>query len=163
MLSTAIGFAAMHVLFKLSTRRSGAGRPSSPFVANLLLHRLTAVLSASYTESTALLGVVTVLWLNAEAHYWWVVLAPLVLSLSRNVVIAMVPSSSPTGSWRWASRLTRASTRAPARRDWGARGIRGRPDVALADDRHDRDDTPNAYNDTMLAWNIETKIKLYLW
>ena len=49
-----------------STRRSGAGRRSSPSSATCFFIASPAF-SASYTESTALLGVVTVLMADAEA------------------------------------------------------------------------------------------------
>jgi len=86
-----------------------------------------------------------------------------VLSLSRNVVIAMVPVILAHAAVRW------------WKKDEGAHPVRLRlglgalaayagaltwlwPTIVTI-----ATDTPNAYNDTMLAWNIETKIKLYLW
>ncbi|GAA1989233.1 hypothetical protein GCM10009817_33810 [Terrabacter lapilli] len=162
LLSTAIGFAAMHVLFKLVDQAVGRWEAIVAVVATCFFIASPAF-SASYTESTALLGVVTILWLLRERRYWWVVLALLVLSLSRNVVIAMVPVIIAHAVVRW------------RQHDEGEHPVRLRvglgalavyagaltwlwPTVVTI-----ATDTPNAYNDTMLAWNIETKIKLYLW
>lgn len=161
-LSTVIGFAAMYMLFKLVDQAVGRWEAIVAVVATSFFIASPAF-SASYTESTALLGVVTVLWLMRKRKYWWVVLALLVLSLSRNVVIAMVPVivAHWVVPWRQGDegehpvrlRVGLGALAAYA----GALTWLWPTIVTIATD------TPNAYNDTMLAWNIETKIKLYLW
>ena len=162
MLSIVIGFAAMHVLFKLVDQAVGRWEAIVAVVATCFSIASPAF-SASYTESTALLGVVTVLCLLRKRQYWWVALALLVLSLSRNVVIAMVPVIIAHAVVRWRQgdegehpvrlRVGLGVLAAYA----GALTFLWPTIVTIATD------TPNAYNDTMLAWNIETKIKLYLW
>ncbi|MER7073809.1 hypothetical protein [Terrabacter sp. NPDC000476] len=162
LLSTAIGFAAMHLLFKLVDQAVGRWEAIVAVVATCFFIASPAF-SASYTESTALLGVVTVLWLLRGRRYVWVAVALLVLSLSRNVVIAMVPVIIAHAVVRWRQgdegthptrfRIGMAALAAYA----GALTWLWPTIVSIATD------TPNAYNDTMLAWNIETKIKLYLW
>lgn len=162
LLSTAIGFAAMHLLFKLVDQAVGRWEAIVAVVATCFFIASPAF-SASYTESTALLGVVTVLWLLRGRRYAWVAVALLVLSLSRNVVIAMVPVIIAHAVVRWRQgdegahptrfRIGMAALAAYA----GALTWLWPTIVSIATD------TPNAYNDTMLAWNIETKIKLYLW
>ena len=161
-LSTAIGFVAMHMLFKLVDQVVGRWEAIVAVVATCFFIASPAF-SASYTESTALLGVVTVLWLLRRRRYWWVAVALLLLSLSRNIVIAMVPVIVAHAVVRWRQgdegprprrfRLAMAALAAYA----GALTWLWPTIVRIATD------TPNAYNDTMLAWNIETKIKLYLW
>jgi hypothetical protein len=161
-LSLVIGFAAMHLLFKLVDQAVGRWEAIVAVVATCFFIASPAF-SASYTESTALLGVVTVLWLLRKRQYAWVAVALLVLSLSRNVVIAMVPVIIAHGVVRWRQgdegehpvrlRVGLAALAAYA----GALTFLWPTIVTIATD------TPNAYNDTMLAWNIETKIKLYLW
>jgi hypothetical protein len=161
-LSTVLGFLAMHMLFKLVDQVVGRWEAIVAVVATCFFIASPAF-SASYTESTALLGVVTVLWLLRRRQYWWVAVALLVLSLSRNVVIAMVPVILTHAIVRWRQgdegphptryRLAMAALAAyAAALTWLWPTI-----VRIATD------TPNAYHDTMLAWNIETKIKLYLW
>ncbi|MFC3807456.1 hypothetical protein [Terrabacter sp. MAHUQ-38] len=161
-LSTVIGFVAMHLLFKLVDQAVGRWEAIVAVVATCFFIASPAF-SASYTESTALLGVVTVLWLLRRRQYWWVAVALLVLSLSRNVVIAMVPVIVAHAVVRWRQgdegahprrfRLAMAALAAYA----GVLTWLWPTIVTIATD------TPNAYNDTMRAWNIETKIKLYLW
>ncbi|MFD1055254.1 hypothetical protein [Terrabacter terrigena] len=161
-LSTVIGFVAMYMLFKLVDQVVGRWEAIVAVVATSFFIASPAF-SASYTESTALLGVVTVLWLLRRRHYWWVAATLLALSLSRNVVIAMVPVILAHAVVRWRQgdegthpkrfRVAMGVLAAYA----GALTWLWPTIVTIATD------TPNAYNDTMLAWNIETKIKLYLW
>ena len=161
-LSTLIGFVAMYMLFKLVDQVVGRWEAIVAVVATSFFIASPAF-SASYTESTALLGVVTVLWLLRRRQYWWVAVTLLVLSLSRNVVIAMVPVIIAHAVVRWRQgdegphpgrfRVAMGVLAAYA----GALTWLWPTIVTIATD------TPNAYNDTMLAWNIETKIKLYLW
>ena len=161
-LSTVLGFVAMYMLFKLVDQAVGRWEAIVAVVATSFFIASPAF-SASYTESTALLGVVTVLWLLRRRQYWWVALTLLVLSLSRNVVIAMVPVIIAHAVVRW-----RQHDEGPhptrLRVGLGALAVYAGtltwlwPTIVTI-----ATDTPNAYNDTMLAWNIETKIKLYLW
>ena len=161
-LSTVLGFVAMYMLFKLVDQAVGRWEAIVAVVATSFFIASPAF-SASYTESTALLGVVTVLWLLRRRQYWWVALTLLVLSLSRNVVIAMVPVIIAHAVVRWRQHdegphPTRLRVGLGALAVYaGALTWLWPTIVTIATD------TPNAYNDTMLAWNIETKIKLYLW
>jgi hypothetical protein len=162
LLSTIIGFIAMYMLFKLVDQAVGRWEAIVAVVATSF-YIASPAFSASYTESTGLLLVVTVLWLLRKRKYWWVVPALLVLALTRNVVIAMVPVIVAHSVVRW------------WRNDEGPRPVRFRvamgalaayaalltwlwPTIVTI-----ATDTPNAYNDTMLAWNIQTKVKLYMW
>jgi hypothetical protein len=162
LLSTIIGFVAMYMLFKLVDEAVGRWEAIVAVVATSF-YIASPAFSASYTESTGLLLVVTVLWLIRKRKYWWVVPALLVLALTRNVVIAMVPVIIAHAVVRW------------WHNDEGPHPVRFRvamgalaayagvltwlwPTIVTI-----ATDTPNAYNDTMLAWNIQTKVKLYMW
>ncbi|WP_297777270.1 hypothetical protein, partial [Mycobacterium sp.] len=89
-LSTIIGFFAIHLLFKLVDRAVGRWE-AIVAVIGVCFYIASPIFSASYTESTALLMVVVCLLLLRARRYGWLVPALLVLALSRNVVIAMVP------------------------------------------------------------------------
>lgn len=162
LLSTLIGFVAMYLLFRFIDQVVGRW-PAIVAVVATCFYIASPVFSASYTESTALLMVVVVLMLLRARRYGWVVLALLVLALSRNVVVAMVPVIVAHAVVRWHQddegpnpkrfRIGMAALAAWA----GALTFLWPTIVTIATD------TPNAYNDTMLAWNIQTKIKLYMW
>jgi hypothetical protein len=162
LLSTLVGFAAMHMLFKLVDEVVGRWEAVVAVVATCF-YIASPAFSASYTESTALLGVTTTLWLLRRRRYGWVVLALLVLSLSRNVVIAMVPVILAHAAVRWWKKDEGTN---PVRFRWLMAGLAAYAGaltwlwptiVSIATE------TPDAYNQTMLAWNIQTKVKLYLW
>ncbi|EWT00135.1 integral membrane protein [Intrasporangium oryzae NRRL B-24470] len=161
-LSTLIGFAAMYFLFKLVDQAVGRWEAIVAVVATCF-YIASPVFSASYTESLALLMVVVVLLLLRARRYAWVVPALLVLSLSRNVVIAMVPVITAHAVVRW---WQGDEGPHPKRFRWGMAALAAYAGaltflwpkiVAIATD------TPNAYEETMLAWNIQTKVKLYMW
>ncbi|MCU1538868.1 MAG: putative integral rane protein [Humibacillus sp.] len=160
--STLLGFVAMHLLFRLVDRAVGRWEAIVAVTATSF-YVAAAAFSASYTESAALLVVVTVLLLLRARRYGWVVVALLALSLTRNVVIAMVPVILAHAVVRW--RQHDEGDR-PVRFRWGMAALAAYAGaltflwptfVSFATD------TPDAYNQTMLAWNIETKVKLYLW
>ncbi len=161
-LSTLIGFVAMHLLFKLVDQAVGRWEAIVAVTATSF-YIAAAAFSASYTESAALLIVVTVLLLLRARRYGWVVVALLALSLTRNVVIAMVPVIIAHAVVRWRQH---DEGERPVRLRWGLAALAAYAGaltflwptfVSFATD------TPDAYNQTMLAWNIETKVKLYLW
>lgn len=161
-LSTLIGFVAMHLLFKLVDQAVGRWEAIVAVTATSF-YIAAAAFSASYTESAALLVVVTVLLLLRARRYGWVVVALLALSLTRNVVIAMVPVIIAHAVVRWRQH---DEGERPVRLRWGLAALAAYAGaltflwptfVSFATD------TPDAYNQTMLAWNIETKVKLYLW
>ena len=162
LLSTLIGFVAMHLLFKLVDQAVGRWEAIVAVTATSF-YIASAAFSASYTESAALLLVVTVLLLLRARRYAWVVVALLALSLTRNVVIAMVPVILAHAVVRWRQR---DEGEHPVRLRWGMAALAAYagaltflwPTIVSIGT-----DTPDAYNQTMLAWNIETKIKLYLW
>ena len=86
--------------------------------------------------------VVTVLMLLRARRYWWVVVALLVLSLTRNVVIAMVPVIIAHAVVRWRQGDEGPS---PVRFRWGMAALAawaGPADLALADDRLPRHPDP---------------------
>ncbi|MDN5797175.1 MAG: hypothetical protein L0H79_15675 [Intrasporangium sp.] len=161
-LSTLIGFAAVHLLFRLVDRAVGRWEAIVAVVA-VCFYVASPIFSASYTESTALLLVVVCLMLLRARRYGWLVLALLVLALSRNVVIAMVPVIIAHAALRW------------RQGDEGSDPVRFRvgmavlalyagvltwlwPSIASIVTQ-----TPGAYTQTMLAWHIKTSLKLYQW
>ncbi|HET8989467.1 MAG TPA: hypothetical protein VFN43_13210 [Humibacillus sp.] len=162
LLSTLIGFVAMHLLFKLVDQAVGRWEAIVAVTATSF-YIASAAFSASYTESAALLLVVTVMLLLRARRYGWVVVALLALSLTRNVVIAMVPVIVAHAVVRWRQHDEGDN---PVRFRWGMAALAGYaaaltflwPTIVSIGT-----DTPDAYNQTMLAWNIETKVKLYLW
>jgi hypothetical protein len=162
LLSTLIGFVAMYLLFRLVDQAVGRWEAIVAVVATSF-YIASPAFSASYTESTGLLLVVTVLWLLRKRRYWWVVLALLALALTRNVVIAMVPVIVAHAVVRWwhddeGPRPVRFRVAMGALAAYAAALTWLWPTIVTI-----ATDTPNAYNDTMLAWNIQTKVKLYLW
>ncbi len=62
------------------------------------------ILQAAYTESLALLLIVVVLLLLRSRRYAWAAVAIVLLALTRNVVIAMVPVILAHGVVRWRQR-----------------------------------------------------------
>ncbi len=161
-LSTVIGFPAMYLLFRLVDRAVGRWEAIVAVTATCFFIA-SSIFSASYTESTALLLVVSLLLLLRARHYWWVAVALVVLSLTRNVVIVMAPVIVTHAIVRW--RQGDEGLR-PVRWRWGMAALTGFAAaltflwptiVSIATN------TPDAYNRTMQAWNIETEIKLGLW
>jgi hypothetical protein len=162
LLSTLIGFAAMYFLFKLVDEAVGRWEAVVAVVATCF-YIASPVFSASYTESTALLLVVVILLLMRARRYWWVVPALLALSLSRNVVVAMVPVIIAHAVVRWRRGDEGPD---PVRFRWGMAALAAYAGaltwlwptlVGIFTE------TPDAYNQTMKAWNIQTKLKLYMW
>ncbi|MEO7753648.1 MAG: hypothetical protein ABIS35_09565 [Terracoccus sp.] len=162
LLSTLIGFVAMYLLFRLVDRAVGRWEAIVAVVATCF-YIASPVFSASYTESLALLVVTTCLLLLRARRYGWLVLALLVLSLSRNVVIAMAPAIIAHAAIRWRQGDEGSN---PVRLRLGMLAMAGYagaltflwPTIVTIATQ-----TPNAYNETMLAWNIQTKVKLYMW
>ncbi|HET7399747.1 MAG TPA: hypothetical protein VFJ94_14615 [Intrasporangium sp.] len=161
-LSMLIGVAAILMLFKLVDEAVGRWEAVVAVVATCF-YVASPIFSASYTESTALLLVTLTLWLLRRRRYGWVVVSLLVLSLSRNVVIAMVPVILAHAVVRW---RTGDEGPHPIRLRVGLAALAAYagmltwlwPTIASA-----VTGTPDAYNETMLAWKIQTKIKLYMW
>lgn len=161
-LSTLIGVAAILMLFKLVDEAVGRWAGIVSVIATCF-YVASPIFSASYTESTALLLVTLTLWLLRRRRYGWVVVALLVLALSRNVVIAMVPVIIAHAVVRWRTGDEGAHpTR--LRLGLGALAVYAGlltwlwPAVASV-----VTNTPDAYSQTMLAWRIQTNIKLYMW
>jgi hypothetical protein len=161
-LSTLIGFPAIHLLFRFIDRTVGRWEAIVAVVA-VCFYIASPIFSASYTESTALLVVVVCLMLLRARRYGWLVLALLVLALSRNVVIAMAPVIVAHAVVRW-----RKGDEGPNpvrfRLGMGALALYAGmltwlwPAIASIVTQ-----TPNAYVQTMLAWKIKTSLKLYQW
>ncbi|WP_245963434.1 hypothetical protein [Terracoccus luteus] len=162
LVSTVIGFVAVYLLFRLVDRVVGRWEAIVAVVATSF-YIASPIFSASYTESTGLLMVVVVLTLLRARRYWWVALALLVTALSRNIVVAMVPVIIAHGVVRWhrkdeGENPTRLRLGLAALAAWaGILTLLWPTLVSLLTG------TPNAYNDTMEAWNIQTKLKLYMW
>lgn len=162
LLSTLIGFVAVFLLFKLADRVAGRFTAIVAVVATSF-YIASPVFSAAYTESLALLVVVGILLLLRARRYWWVAALLVVLALSRNVVIAMAPVVICHAVVRW-----RQHDEGP--RPWVLRvgllalaGFAGAltflwPTIISA-----ATGVADAYNLTMQAWNIETRLKLDLW
>ena len=161
-LSLVVGFFAMHLLFKLVDQAVGRFEAIVVVVATSF-YIASPVFSASYTESMALLVIVAILLLLRARQYLWVVPLLLVLSLTRNVVIAMVPVIIAHAVVRW------------RKADEGEHPVRLRvglgamaayaglltflwPTIASVATGVD-----GAYEKTMLAWRVQTKLKLYMW
>jgi hypothetical protein len=161
-LSLVIGFFAMHLLFKLVDRAVGRFEAVVVVVATCF-YIASPVFSASYTESLALLLVVAILLLLRARQYVWVVPLLLVLSLTRNIVIAMVPVILAHAVVRW---RTGDEGEHPVRLRVGLGGLAAYaalltflwPTIVGVSTGVD-----GAYEQTMLAWKIKTSIKLYMW
>ncbi len=161
-LSTLIGFAAVHLLFRLVDRAVGRWE-AVVAVVGVCFYVASPIFSASYTESTALLLVVVCLSLLRARRYAWLVLALLVLALSRNVVIAMAPAVVAHAVVRW-RQDDEGPDRVRFRVGMGALTLYAVvltwlwPSIAAIVTQ-----TPHAYTQTMLAWHIKTSLKLYQW
>jgi hypothetical protein len=161
-LSLVVGFFAMHVLFKLVDQAVGRFEAIVAVVATSFFIA-SPVFSASYTESAALLLIAGILLLLRRRQYAWVVPLLLMLSLTRNVVIAMVPVIIAHAVVRW---RTGDEGEQPVRLRIGlaAMGLYAGlltflwpTIVSLATG------VDGAYEQTMLAWKVQTKLKLYMW
>ncbi|MEO7130697.1 MAG: hypothetical protein ABIZ07_04910 [Dermatophilaceae bacterium] len=162
LLSTVIGLVAMWALFRLVDRAVGRFEAIVAVVATCF-YIASPVFSASYTESSALLLVVLVLLLLRARAYLWVVPALLLLALTRNVVVAMVPVILAHAVVRW------------RQDDEGPHPVRLRVGLGLMAVYAGAltflwptivgiaTGLPDGYNQTMLAWRIQTKLKLYMW
>lgn len=162
LLSTVLGAAAIVLLFRLVDQVVGRWEAIVAVVATCF-YIASPVFSAAYTESLALLLVVSILLLLRARRYWWVATLLVLLSLSRNVVIAMAPVVIAHAVVRW---RRGEEGEHPVRLRWSMAALAAFaaaltflwPTIVSIATR-----TPDAYNQTMLAWNIETKIKLRLW
>lgn len=162
LLSTLIGFVAIHLLFRLVDRAVGRWEAIVAVVA-VCFYVASPIFSASYTESTALLMVVVCLMLLRARRYAWLVLALLVLALSRNVVIAMAPVIIAHAVVRWRKadeglHPTRFRVGMGVLAAYAALLTWLWPSIASIVTQ-----TPDAYTQTMLAWRIKTTLKLYQW
>lgn len=161
-LSLLLGFFALHLLFKLVDRAVGRFEAIVAVVATSF-YMASPIFSASYTESIALLLIVAILLLLRARKYLWVVPMLLVLSLTRNVVVAMVPVIIAHAVVRWRSG------------DEGEHPVRLRAGLAALAVYAGLltflwptivgivTGVDGAYEQTMLAWKIQTKLKLYMW
>lgn len=162
LLSTVLGLLAMWALFRLVDRAVGRFEAIVAVVATCF-YIASPVFSASYSESAALLAVLAVLMLLRARAYPWVVPALLVLSLTRNVVVAMVPVIIAHAVVRW------------RQGDEGPHPVRLRVGLGLLAAYAGAltllwptivgvvTGVPDGYSQTMLAWKIQTKLKLYMW
>jgi len=156
-----IGAAAMLLLFRLVDRAVGRWE-AIVAVVGVCTFISAPILQATYTESLALLLVIVNLMLIRARRYWWTAVALVLLALTRNVVIAMVPVLMAHGFVRWRKE----------RDDFGLRDkvMLGAliveagaltflwPAIIGAVTRN-----PAGYADTMQAWKIGTDIKLSTW
>ena len=161
-LSLVLGFFAMHLLFKLVDRAVGRFEAIVAVVATCFFIA-SPVFSASYTESIALLLIAAILLLLRSRKYGWVIALLLVLSLTRNVVVAMVPVIIAHAVVRW---RTGDEGDHPMRLRVGLGALAAYaglltflwPTIVGVVTGVD-----GAYEQTMLAWKIQTKLKLYMW
>jgi len=89
-LAMLIGAVAVYLLFLLIDEAVGRWEAIVVTVA-VCFYMASPVLSASYTESTALLIVVLILMAIRSNRYGWTAVLMLLLALTRNIVLAMVP------------------------------------------------------------------------
>jgi hypothetical protein len=156
----AIGAAAICCSSASSTGRWGAGRPSSPSSA---CARSSARRSSRRpTPSRSRCSCHRQPHADPGRRYWWTAVALVLLALTRNVVIAMVPVLLAHGFVRW--RKERDDFRMRDKVMLGALVVEaGRADLPLAGDHRGGHENPAGYADTMQAWKIGTDIKLSTW
>lgn len=104
-LSLLVGAVAMVLLFRLVDEAVGRWTAIVAVVA-MSTYVAAPVLQTSYTESVALLIIVTTLHLLRRRRYGWVFVALVVLALTRNIVLAMAPAVLAHFAIRWLRRDT---------------------------------------------------------
>ncbi len=162
-LSLIVGAVALVMLFRLVDE--AVGRWSAIVTSTAVSCYVAApVLQTSYTESYALLVVVLTLMAMRGRRYGWTLVALVVLSLTRNIVLAMAPALLAHFAIRWLRRDTDpfpigdrlrvlALTGCSVALTWLWSGIAG---LVTGD--------PAAYAKTMAAWRVSsTEIKLRTW
>ncbi len=161
LLATLIGAVAMVLLFRLVDKAVGRWE-AIVAVVGLCTFISAPVLQATYTESLAILLVVVTLMLVRARRYWWVAITLVLLALSRNVVMAMVPVMVAHAVVRW-----RQEGDAFPRRDRIMLGLLAVESAALTGlwpaviavvTR-----TPDGYAQTMEAWKIGSELKIGSW
>ena len=156
-----IGAVAVYLLFRLVDRAVGRWE-AVVAVVGVCTFISAPILQATYTESLALLLVIVNLMLIRARRYWWTAVALVLLALTRNVVIAMVPVLLAHAFVRW--RTERDGFRMRDKILLGALVVEAAgltflwPAVIGAVTKN-----PAGYADTMQAWKIGTDIKLSSW
>ena len=162
-LSLVVGAAALVVIFRLID--DAVGRWEAIVVTTLVTTYVAApVLQTTYTESCALLVVATALTLLRRRRYAWLLVALVVLALTRNIVLVMAPVLIVHFIVRWRARATDPFP-VPHRVAVGALAVLSGaltylwPTIAglVTGD-------PQAYTKTMAAWRVSaSEIKLRTW
>lgn len=162
-LSLVVGAVAMVLLFRLADEAVGRWTAIVAVVATST-YVAAPVLQTNYTESMALLVIVTTLYLLRRRRYGWVLLSLVVLALTRNIVLAMAPAMLAHFAIRW---LRRDTDPFPVRQQAAVLGLAG-ASVALTFlwpaicGRVTGD--PDAYTKTMAAWRVTaSEIKIGTW
>ncbi len=160
-LATLLGAVAMVLLFRLIDRAVGRWE-AIVAVVGLCTFISAPVLQATYTESLAILLVVVTLMLVRARRYWWVAFTLVLLALSRNVVMAMVPVMIAHAVVRW-----RNEGDAFPKRDKIMLGFLAVESAALTGLWPAViavvTNTPDGYGLTMKAWRIGSELKIGTW
>ncbi len=156
-----IGAVAMVLLYRLVDRAVGRWE-AVVAVVGVCTFVSAPILQATYTESLALLLVVLSLMLIRARRYWWVAIVLVLLALTRNVVVAMVPVLVAHAVVRW--RSEHDGFRMRDRILLGAlameaAALTGLWPVVIGLGTGN----PAGYAQTMEAWKIGTDIKLSTW
>jgi hypothetical protein len=156
-----LGAVAMVLLYRLVDRAVGRWE-AVVAVVGVCTFISAPILQATYTESLALLLVVLTLLLLRARRYWWVAGVLVLLALTRNVVVAMVPVLLAHGFVRWRSERDAFPIR--DRIVLGALTVEAAAltfmwPAIVAEVTGNR----AGYAETMQAWRVGTNLKLSMW
>lgn len=162
-LSLLVGAVAMVALFRLVDEAVGRWSAVAAVVGTSS-YLAAPVLQTCYTESVALLVVVLTLMALRARRYGWVLVALVVLALTRNIVLAMAPAVLAHFAIRW---LRRQADPFPGRQRGAVLALAAAavgltwlwPTICgwVTGD-------PQGYTRTMAAWRvIASEIKLHTW
>lgn len=161
-LSTLVGALAVYLLFRLVDQAVGRWEAIVAVVA-VCFYIASAIMSASYTESWALLMVVICLLLLRARRYWWLALALVVLAFTRNIVAAMAPAIVAHAVVNYRNK---DEGEHPVRRRAGMLGLLALIGVLTAiwgKIIAHMTGNPNGYAETMASWKFSTDLKVGQW
>lgn len=157
-----LGGVAMVLLFRLVDRAVGRWE-AVVAVVGVCTFISAPILQATYTESLAILVVVSLLMLLRARRYWWVAVGLVVLALSRNIVASMAPVILTHLVVRWRSETDETLPRRTKvglvlLAVWAGALTALWPVVVWVVTR-----VPTAYTQTLAAWKVGSDLKLYSW